>query len=492
MRGFFLPSGRFLRRAGLLVVVFVVMTQGNTPARSPWDPEHIGRWSKPFEMPTVGIHSVLLRTGEVMMFGYMDHRKRYPVTLWDPATNDLDVVVVPRARDPFCSGHSVLANGKVFIAGGTGHGDPEYWGARGTDIFDPVTREWSAGPTMKFRRWYPTVVEVPDGRTLVFSGHRFPESLMGDTKVKRVEAYNPRSGVLKTLPRSADKKLALYPRLHALPSGHLFQSGIEGRSRLFDPESNKWTVSATMSVPKRLHGTSVLLPGLDRVMALGGRAGSEPLETAEIIDLDDEDPKWVQTSPMRHARIHANAVLLPDASVMVVGGGQKGYYEGPVPWPERFDPESETWETLAPQTTPRIYHSTALLLPDGRVLSAGQDSGATATTFQIYSPPYLFSGERPVIDKARTHLSYGDDFSVRLSEPTEVSRVALVRPGSVTHSVNFDQRFVDLDFSSRAPLKLNVSSPDAPEIAPPGWYMLFVTDAEGVPSVAKWVKLPNR
>lgn len=473
-------------------MVFFLATQGSTPARSPWDPEFIGRWSKPYEMPTVGIHSVLLRTGEVMMFGYMDNHKRYPVTLWDPAANDLDVVVVPRARDPFCSGHSVLPNGKVFIAGGTGHGDPEYWGARGTDIFDPVTRKWSAGPAMKVRRWYPTTVEVPDGRTLIFSGHRFPDSLMGDTTVRRVEVYDPRSGVLKTLPRSANKRLALYPRLHALPSGDLFQAGVEGRSRLFDPESNSWTDSAMMTVPKRVHGTSVLLPGLDKVMALGGRTDTEPLASAEIIDIDDADPQWVQTSPMRHARMHLNAVLLPDASVMVVGGGQKGPYGEPVPWPERFDPESETWETLAPQSTPRVYHSTALLLPDGRVLSAGQDRGATATTFQIYSPPYLFRGERPVVDETRTRLSYGDNFSVRLSAPTDVSHVALVRPGSVTHSVNFDQRYVDLDFSSQSPLVLDVSSPGTPEIAPPGWYMLFVTNSEGVPSIAKWVKLPNR
>jgi hypothetical protein len=189
---------------------------------------------------------------------------------------------------------------------------------------------------------------------------------------------------------------------------------------------------------------------------------------------------------MHYAREHANAVLLPDDTVLVVGGGQRGLYKKPVKQAELFDPESETWTLMATQTTPRAYHSTAILLPDGRVLSAGMDSGKWQRTGEIYSPPYLFKGPRPSILSAPSRLAYGSTFAIQTPDSADLRKVVLLRPGSVTHSVNFEQRYVALTFSPGEGQLLAVA-PAGGTIAPPGWYMLFLVSSAGVPSVSSWV-----
>jgi hypothetical protein len=143
---------------------------------------------------------------------------------------------------------------------------------------------------------------------------------------------------------------------------------------------------------------------------------------------------------------------------------------------------------MAEQLAPRAYHSTAVLLPDGRVLSAGQTDGSLQTTIEIYSPPYLFAGPRPTISAAPTSLSYGDaSFAVQSPQSASIATVTLIRPGTVTHGVNFDQRSVDLPFTAQSDV-LTVRTP-RPTEAPPGWYMLVVVDGSGIPSVASWVHI---
>jgi hypothetical protein len=143
---------------------------------------------------------------------------------------------------------------------------------------------------------------------------------------------------------------------------------------------------------------------------------------------------------------------------------------------------------MAAQAAPRIYHSTAVLLPDGRVLSAGQNDGTFQTTAEIYSPPYLFRGSRPTIASAPQRVRYDTSFSIETPDAAEIARIALVRPGSVTHSVNFDQRYVELEFTTGTGT-LSARAPRTSSIAPPGVYMLFVIDVDGTPSVASWVKV---
>jgi hypothetical protein len=191
---------------------------------------------------------------------------------------------------------------------------------------------------------------------------------------------------------------------------------------------------------------------------------------------------------MHFPRLWANSVLLADGTVLVVGGGTTSYYGGPIRTAEIYNPATGTWTEMAAQTAPRMYHSTALLLPDGRVLSAGQSSGKYENTGEIFSPPYLFKGARPVISKVPGTLSYGQAFTVTTPQAASISRVALVKAAAVTHSNNFDQRYVNCTFTSSGGT-LRVTSPPNANHAPSGWYMLFLLNSTGVPSVASWVQV---
>jgi hypothetical protein len=199
---------------------------------------------------------------------------------------------------------------------------------------------------------------------------------------------------------------------------------------------------------------------------------------------------------MAFPRGHHNLTLLPDGTVLVTGGGRttdgtnlaEAVYEA-----ELWSPVTETWTTMAPMQIPRLYHSTALLLPDGRILSAGggrfNPIEIDQPSAEIYSPPYLFRGPRPTIAAAPTTVQYGTTFFVGTPDATSIARVTLVRPGAVTHSVNMDQRFLNLTFQQAAG-GLEVQAPANPTLAPPGYYMLFLVNTGGVPAVATFVSLP--
>ena len=404
------------------------------------------------------------------------------VAMGSRETGGLSDVHLRRRHDLFCAGHSLLPDGRVLITGGTrwhAHGEQ---GTRQNAMFDPASSTWPGVPGLHDARWYPSNVTLPDGRVLIFSGQR------NERRVTRtVEVYDPGTGEVSLLPNSANRFLDLYPRMHLLPDGRLFYSGPRPMSSYFDPATSSWEGAAPMGYRGRWAGASVLLPGLDRVLTVGGTRNKRPTNTAEIIDVTAPQPQWRFTASMAHARSHANAVLLPDETVLVIGGGQRGDYSKVVRQAELFDPVGETWTPLASQRAGRAYHSSAVLLPDGRVLSVGMDHGRFERTGEIYSPPYLFRGPRPVIDDAPGEIGYGSPFSVDTAA-TDVSRVALIRPGSATHGVDFEQRIVDLAFVE-GPDGLSVTAPADPRIAPPGHYMVFLVDEDGVPSVAAWTHL---
>ena len=231
---------------------------------------------------------------------------------------------------------------------------------------------------------------------------------------------------------------------------------------------------------------SVLLPGLTEILEAGGTTSAGVTSTAELLNLSASQPAWAYTSAMHFARLWANSVLLPDGTVLVVGGGASGYYDGPVRTPEIYHPATRTWTEMAAQTAPRMYHSTALLLPDGRVLSAGQSSGTYENTGEIFSPPYLFKGARPVITNAPATLGYRAAFTVTSPQAASIARLVLIKPGAVTHSCDFDQRYVQCTFTASG-TTLSAVAPPSANSAPPGWYLLFLVSTAGVPSVASWV-----
>ena len=454
------------------------------------DPVEIGAWSAPFDIGVIGIHSIVLPTGEVLLFSYPATATGSRARLYDPTTGTTTDVSIPYTRDAYCAGHSLLPDGRMFATGGhiPGAAIKEPDGVTETDVFDPDARTWTPGPLMSQARWYPTNVALGNGRTLIFGG-----DIDASTPAITVDSYNPGTNTLTTLPSSANRDLNLYPRLHLLPDGRIPFVNL-AKTRVFDPSTNSWSgVVASLNFGSRTDTlNSVQLPDLNQIMDIGGRnIARGTTATAEIIDFSQPQPQWRYTGSMSYPRMYGNAVMLPDGTVLMVGGGLgPKKYQSPVLQAELYDPVSETWSVMAAQSVPRMYHSTAVLLPDGRVLSAGQDIGPTQnrTSAEIYSPPYLFRGPRPTIESAPAFVGYTTQFTVTSPEASDITRVAMVAPGSVTHAIDNGQRYLDLSFSHVGD-DLVVTSPPNGNQAPPGWYMLFVLNSDGVPSVASWIQI---
>jgi len=222
--------------------------------------------------------------------------------------------------------------------------------------------------------------------------------------------------------------------------------------------------------------------------------GGLTTNTAEVIDLDDASPAWHWTGSMAFARRHLNLTVLPTGEVLATGGVggttfddvTKGVHAA-----ELWNPQTGQWSTLASNVITRGYHSTSLLLPDGRVLNSGSGEGAGAPderNAELFSPPYLSRGARPVITSAPSEVPYGDQFRVKTPQAGQITHVSLIRLGAVTHAFDENQRFQRLAFTADA-AGLIVTAPSARNRAPPGHYMLFILNGSDVPSVAKIVRI---
>jgi hypothetical protein len=199
--------------------------------------------------------------------------------------------------------------------------------------------------------------------------------------------------------------------------------------------------------------------------------------------------------PAADGKMYVSMVLLPNGNVFETGGGllnrAEPVYEASMintAALEAGDPASKVYTEMAVDPEPRTYHSQSFLLPDGRIISIGDNplDGSFNMSISVYSPPYLFDGARPVIKSvaSETNWTYGHSYTVKTSTP--IKSAELMKPAAVTHQSDPNQRYVALPISgSGDSVNLNLTSNH--NIAPPGWYMLFVTNANNVPSVAKWV-----
>ena len=397
----------------------------------------------------------------------------------------------------FCNGMVLLPDGRALINGGTIQYDP-FYGQLTSAIFDPSTNTFTNAQNMAHGRWYPTLLTLGDGRIMTFSG--LTET--GGTN-DAVEIYTVGSGW--STQYLASWTPPLYPRLHLLPNGKVFYSGSGTSSALFDPSSNSWTqnVASTNYCCSRTYGTSVLLPltpsnNYDpRVIIMGGN--SPATNTTEIIDLGASNPAWVYGPNMSQARIEMNAVILPSGKVLAVGGSVNDEDTSSLSLnADLYDPGSNTFSSAGANASERLYHSVALLLPDATVWLAGGNPsrGTYNNTIEIYQPAYLFNPDgslatRPSITGAPGSITYGNNFSVTTPDAANISSVVLVRNGTVTHAFGMDQREVGLSFTAGNGT-LTVTPPPNGNIAPPGYYMLFLLNSSGVPSVASFVELENQ
>jgi len=342
-------------------------------------------------------------------------------------------------------------------------------------------------------RWYPTTTTLPDGEMLVVSGADENAAFVTIPGIWNGSDWRRFTGAALALP--------YYPAMFLAPSGKVFYAGpTQSTQYLSVADDGKWTPVGNRIVASRDYGSAVMYaPG--KILYAGG--GDPPTQSAEVIDLNDAAPAWRAVPSMAYARRQMLATILADGKVLVTHGTSGAGFNDvtrPVYYAELWNPASESWTTMAPESVLRVYHSTALLLPDGRVLSSGSGEGAGITyansqlSAQIFSPPYLFNPDgslaaRPTITSAPSTIAYGQTIDVQTPDAGSVTRGTLIRLSSVTHAFNQSQLIYPLTFTPDAPPSntLHAPAPASGNLAPPGPYMLFLLNAAGVPSVAKMV-----
>ncbi|HSF83316.1 MAG TPA: galactose oxidase-like domain-containing protein [Anaerolineales bacterium] len=538
-------------------------TSGSIPQPDASDPRLVGRWER-LEATFQGsaTHAALLPDGRVFAYGGSSLDPQAfsnppPAEILDLASEETYPLAMPGVNgDLWCGGHTFLADGRLLFVGGTSYyppaPDPFYGGLKEAYLFDSTGDTWTRLPDMHEGRWYPTLLRLADDTVLVISGLQYRDPQEEPRKqnillvvwnlltrvrqrlVKRQELYDPASMSFSLLP--GERLFPLYPRLHLLPDGDVFYSGVfnthyfvPGRfpSARWDHHSGEWReLGGRHKKKNREEGISVLLAlrppdyrpqvliaggghhNLARLLetllhGLGRHHLSSKLrrfvtahKTVEFIDLCDDQPSWVARADMHLPRIHAVGVLLPDGQVLAVGGvpghGYGPELDGfPVLAPEMYDPHTDTWTLMANPERARMYHATALLLPDGRVLAMGGNPHARQIerSIEIFSPPYLFQGERPVITACPDELRYGGSFEVELGGSQAVDKVVLMRPEAVTHVTNTDQRLLELTIEGQSDGRLSITGPPSHAHMPTGCCLLFVLTAGGIPSEGKFVRL---
>lgn len=454
--------------------VFVTGSSDPRAAVGAWDP--VRNW------PLVAVHMVQLHTGEYLVFDAWEIPAR--PRLWNPVTDTFTDVPVPAGI--FCAGHSVLPDGKVVIVGGHAGGEV---GIRDAFLFDPVTRAFTRLPNMAYARWYPSATTLGDGRVVVLSGNITP-STWADTP----EIFDPATNTFSQLTgvNTSDMHEEEYPLSFLMPDGKVFTIiSSTGNARLLDVNARTWTA---LGVTNAFNGAAVQYrPG--KILTTGGgntQTGGPSLTRAEVMDVG-LGAQWRQVPSMSQPRYMHNLVMLADGKVMAIGGASTASQTTSTGTliPEIWDPTTEGWTDVAPMAHRRMYHSTALLLPDGRMLTAGGGRLPPAPdifSMQIYNPPYLFKGPRPTITGAPSAITRGAGIPIVTPDAASVSAVHLVRLASVTHTLDQDQHFVPLSFSASGGT-VTATAPTSTGVAPGGYYMLFIVNDQGVPSVAKIVHL---
>ena len=448
-----------------------------------------GSWGPLLSWPMVAIHSILMDNGKVLQFDGWQQPE--PTEVYDPGSQTFATQTAPDSV--FCSGMAELPDGRVLVVGGYGGLSTGQIGIVDTTIFDPTTNSWSRVADMHYPRWYPDLTELADGRFVAISGNTTDENHWADTP----EVFDPSTGQWTALTGVSTSQVheQEYPFSYLIPNGNVFTIGpSEDQSFELNVNAKTWTqVGGSSGV---VNGSSVMyLPG--KVLYSGGAANlnsSTPAAaTTSVIDLTAATPTWHQTASMAHARIYHTLTMLADGTVLAVGGeptaGQTGPSEvsGGVLPSEIWNPATQTWSPAAATGTTRGYHSTALLMPDGTVLVGGSGHAnpglAGQNSSQVYSPAYLSKGPRPTISSAPASISYGNGFNVTMGDASTVSAVNLVSLGSDTHQSDMGQHFVPLSFTQSGS-SLTIQPPSGGTYAPPGHYMLFILNANGVPAVA--------
>ncbi|MFC4514666.1 galactose oxidase-like domain-containing protein [Streptomyces ehimensis] len=487
-----------------------------------------GSWAvMPFKNPVRSMHSVVLHNGKVLLVAgsgndpAMFKAGTFTSAVYDPKTGAMKTIPTP--VDMFCAGHVQLSDGRVLIMSGNkaypaADGSHGYEGFKDSYLFDPSPESYVKTNDMNEGHWYPSATLLGNGDVISFGGLK--EDSTGSVTAEKFSQAQQ-----KWLPRTEVNQTwsywGLYPSMILMQDGRLFYSGshVFGNgtpgtgASVYDYDANKITdVPGLQDKDNRDQSMSVLLPPAQdqRVLTMGGgqvNTNPEASRLTDLIDLKAPNPRYTpgpllpqgtvdqgqgpKPETGAQGKMYVSAVLMPDGKVLETGGGLHDRAD-PVFEASMFNPATNTFQPgLATDPIPRTYHSSAFLLPDGRVMAVGDNpgNGTFDDHVSIYTPPYLYKGARPQITSvANNRWQYASTQRMTVDRP--VVKAELIRPAAVTHSSDPNQRFVDLPMTVGADgttIDLNVTS--NPNLAPPGWYMLFAVDADGVPSVASWVHL---
>nr|WP_233604482.1 galactose oxidase early set domain-containing protein [Micromonospora sp. HM5-17] len=483
-----------------------------------------GKWQvMPYEATVRGIHAVMLHNGKVLLVAGSGNDPSafaagtFKTAVYDPTNGTF--TDVPTPADLFCAGHVQLRDGRVLVMGGnkdypSADGTVGYKGLRNSYIFDPATNRYVRTNDMLAGHWYPSATILGNGDVLSLGG--LGEDSTGTTTTDYFSSAEQRWLSMNEV-KQTWSWWGLYPAMVLMQDGRLFYTGSHtfgmglpgSGASIYDYATGTITdVPGLRRKDERDQSMSVLLPPAQdqRVLTVGGGngdIGATAHRLTDIIDLKAANPRY-EPGPLLpqgtltggvpqsgdQGKMYVSLVLLPDGTVFETGGALHNRAD-PVFEASIFDPTTNTFRAgMATDPVPRTYHSSAFLLPDGRVMAVGDNpgNGSFDTRISIYSPPYLFKGPRPQIRSvASTTWAYGSTQRITVNSP--VTRASLIRPAAVTHSSDPNQRFVELPMTVKGTNTIDLNVTSNPNLAPPGWYMLFVHNANGVPSVAKWVKL---
>ena len=453
-----------------------------------------GEWLTLPDTPEVTqMHAVLLpNTKKVLYWGYTrnDQSRLFDYSTLNGAVTSpnnqpqhLAPAEPPSDSDLWSGAHALLndADGTVLAHGGLTDTRKRSY------LFNPQTELWSATDDSALARFYATTIKLDDEKLMTLYG----------SGTKGYEIYTPSAapGSKWSAPVALPwNEHIYYPWTWLLPDGDLFIAGPHVPTRKFNynnPALNTAynTIQGDRSSAAE-KGSALMLtlrpPNYEpRIVILGGQFGATYFNSVEMINLADAAPAWANLDPMHEARGNMYAVLMADGRIFAAGGmSAPGPDGGPC---EILDAEvpGAKWQLGPVMAHHRAYHSSMILLGDGSIL-AGGDPNSNAS--ERYLPGY-YNQPRPTISAAPATINYGNTFTIDTPEAAVISEVVVMMPGAATHSLDMTQRRIELVLSSVNAGSIDVIAPPNGFVAPSGWYLLIILDANRVPSKGHWIRV---
>lgn len=466
-----------------------------------------GKWSAAIPLSLVPSAAANLPNGKLLLWS-SDSRLDFDqnlgghtyTSIFDPVTKTASERLVSQTgHNMFCPGTANLTDGRILVNGGID--------STRTSIYSSETDSWSVGKMMNIGRGYEANTVLTNGEVFTLGG-----SWSGGEGGKDGEVWDVTNGWRRTSGIIVDAILTNDAFGINRSDNHAWFFTV-GENQVFHAGPSKqmnWVnTNGSGSIQfagfrgdddHSMNGNAVLYD-IGKILKIGGAPNykNNPATTrAYVIDLNN-GVTVDKVASMAYARSFANSVVLPNGEVLVFGGQSYAVNFDDVQSvlaPELWNPVTKMFTTLTPMSIPRNYHSVAFLMPDGRVFVGGSGLCGTCETnhanAEIFTPPYLLNADgsaaaRPMITNAPASARYGTKITV--STDSAISRFALIRLSSATHSVNNDQRRIPLSFEAAGANAYSLSIPSDRGVAIPGYYMLFGMNNVGVPSVAKIVKI---